>query len=93
LDKNHFLAGDNNPSRGVFVHFDGAVRIYSREQYDRRLETDLKKYGEKAAGYQKVFRVDGSTPLTTWCRLTAKFFQENDLVVEYLDGGSPEDTA
>lgn len=68
-----------------FIHFDGAHRTYSREAYPQRLQADLRKFDGKAARYQKVFRVDAPLNFDDWARLTVKFFEENELVSEYLE--------
>lgn len=57
-----------------FMHIDGAVRAYSKDDYELRKGSDLRRYGGKADGYMKLFRVDGAVQLEEWSGLTSKFF-------------------
>lgn len=75
-----------SPLDRAFIHFDGAVKVYTHDAYQKRLQTDLKKFPGKASSYKKLFRIDSPLGLDIWCRLTAKFFEENELVLEYLGG-------
>jgi hypothetical protein len=83
---NRYIHARWDPLHCSFVHLDGAIRSYTSEQYGDRLRTDIKKYPVKAAAYRKLFRIDGRIPVDAWSRLTAKFFHENELVMEYLGG-------
>jgi hypothetical protein len=84
--RNRYLHARWDPPSGCFIHTDGAIKYYARGKYHERLATDLKKFPGRADLYQKVFRIDGSVSISDWCRLVAKFFEENELMVEYLGG-------
>lgn len=77
-------------SSKAIIHFDGAIRSYSAELFQRRLSIDMKNFNGKASHYKKLFRIDAPISLDTWCKLVAKYFYENELVLEYL-GGAEED--
>lgn len=86
---NRYVHARWDPKSSIFIHLDGAIRGYEFEQYPERLATDLKKYSGRAAQYSKAFRLDGEISLNDWCRLVAKFFQNNELILEYLGGPEP----
>jgi hypothetical protein len=71
---------------GTFTHFDGALRGYNIKTYDGRLATDLKKFSWKPLKYQKMFRIDCKLSIDDWSDLVVRFYQENELALEYLGG-------
>lgn len=68
------------------VHFDGAIRTYSKANYHLRFNTDLKKDKGKADGYVKLFKINASLELRQWCVLATKYYDPNELIVEYFGG-------
>ena len=90
LIRNRYAHAVWDPGEMHFQHFDGALRGYSAKQYQGRLTTDLKKYTQKSDEYQKLFRIDGALRLDEWCDLLTRYYDQNELVLEYL-GGPRED--
>ena len=88
--QNRYVHARWDTDRSTFVHFDGAIRTYSKSRYLSRLSSDLRAYDGKASGYRKLFRVDGSMSLEIWEDLVARYFEQNELVLEYLGGPDPE---
>lgn len=76
-------------SRNAFIHFDGAILSYNTDLYQSRLFADMKNFDAKAH-YKKLFRIDAPINLDIWCKLVTKYFDSNELVLEYL-GGAEED--
>jgi hypothetical protein len=68
-----------------FVHLDGAVRIYSKGSYDRRVATDLPS-SAKSDLYIKLFKLNGKILDSDWAELISHFFRENDDVRQFLGG-------
>lgn len=66
-----------------FSHFDGAVKVYWKDDYQDRLDCDIKLYDGKPS-YKKLYRLDSAFDLATWCEMTAKYFYGNELVGEYF---------
>lgn len=64
-------------------HFDGAIRAYEGEAYLERLEKRIDRAG-KQADYQKLFRLDGLLPVSSWKAVFTDFYRGNLLVPEYL---------
>jgi len=73
-----------------FAHLDGAIRGYASEQNETRHATDIKHAGKSAEVYEKLFRIDAALDPRTWSTLVAKFYEQNELTMEYLGG---EDTS
>jgi hypothetical protein len=69
--------------KGVFRHFDGAVKVYLRDRYADRLGKNLPDRDSHKK--LKVFRIDGEIDADVWVNLTLLFFRGNELVLEYLD--------
>ena len=67
------------------VHFDGAVRAYTKELLLRRINKNITKSGRKS-NYFKLWRLDGEIPVPIWKRLLSDYFRDNFLVGEYLGG-------
>ncbi len=74
----------------AFIHLDGAVKIYHRNQYAQRTNTRM-PHELKAWKKIKVFRVDANAEIgqvisnDEWSRLIGFFYQENTMVAEYLN--------
>jgi hypothetical protein len=78
-----------NTKSSRFIHLDGAVRAWRREDYEARRTSRLPAV-PKTSHYVKTFRVDapedGEIPLEAWMRLLNCYFRDNELVQEYLAG-------
>ncbi|WP_241285467.1 hypothetical protein [Chryseobacterium arthrosphaerae] len=72
---------DNKNSE--FIHFDGAVRLYSEDQIIERWETNINKAG-KNTDYTKLFRIDGKLQLADWKKLCILYYKNNPLLFEYF---------
>ena len=83
--QNAYLHSIWSDRRQAFIHFDAAVKTYSKEKYESRLYADMKGYNGKADSYKKLFRIDAPLDILTWGRLVGLFFQENELVHEYIN--------
>ena len=76
----HSMVDKNNND---ILHLDGAIRGYSDNQMIDRLDIDISKQ-DRSLGYLKLWRIDGSIPLSTWKELICHFYRDNYLVGEYL---------
>lgn len=90
---NRYIHSQWDCNSGVFTHLDGAVRGHAPDQYDVRLATDIKKAGKSARVYEKLFRIDAPLDVKTWSTLVAKFFDNNELAIEYLGGEDARENA
>lgn len=66
-----------------FVHFDGAIRMYSEENILNRWDLDISKAG-KDTEYTKLFRIDGKLELGDWKKLCILYYKGNPLLFEYF---------
>ncbi|WP_456324692.1 hypothetical protein [Desulfonauticus submarinus] len=76
-------------SKGIF-HFDGAVRIYTKEELEDRKGKNINKAG-KHVKYFKLFRIDGELDINEWKTLVCNYFQGNPLPIEYFNGERQKD--
>lgn len=68
----------------AFIHLDGAVKIYRRNEYAERYSTTMPARS-RALEKIKVFRIDGIISDNEWSRLVGLYYQENPMVAEYLN--------
>lgn len=74
----------------AFIHLDGAVKIYRRNQYAQRYAQRMPDR-LKALEKIKLFRIDAdikkgqSINDNEWSRLIGFFFQENSMIAQYLN--------
>ncbi|HIA53555.1 MAG TPA: hypothetical protein EYN91_15930 [Candidatus Melainabacteria bacterium] len=73
-----------NDSENRFIHLDGAVKEYSKQNYEKRYKTQMHRTDFKADSYMKVFRIDASLTVNEWADLVSKYFYHDELIVEYL---------
>ncbi|MBD2720814.1 hypothetical protein [Hymenobacter armeniacus] len=81
-------------NNGNFRHLDGAIHLYTYEEYTERIEADL-RYNAKndwqiKAKPVKLFRIDGVFNLEVWAELISHFFTGDPLIHEYFEGKYPE---
>ena len=86
---NRYIHARWDVNKEKIIHFDGAVRLYDKTNYHRRIEnnSDLKHMNIKAT-YKKLFRIDSEMDLSVWCDLTSRFFYGNELVGEYFESNT-----
>lgn len=80
---NRYIHSERDIQKGVFRHFDGAVKIY-QHNYQQRFETFLPNE-TKSEKYIKLFRIDGNIEINVWLELIAYFFKGNEMILEYFD--------
>jgi hypothetical protein len=85
---NRYVHAEWDPQKNAFRHFDGAVKIYAKEQYMLRRAEGLKRSDSRLPKVPKpkLFRMDGKIRPDDFSLLTASFFKDNELVEEYLGG-------
>lgn len=72
-----------NNNKTEFIHFDGAIRLYSDEQILQRWEVNINKAGKNTT-YTKLFRIDGKLELSDWKKLCILYYKGNPLLFEYF---------
>lgn len=77
-----------------FRHFDGAVHLYTEDEYYRRRDYDF-NYNSKGNGHikaksVKIFKMNGTINVDTWVDDCCHFCSGNPLILEYFDGKYPD---
>jgi hypothetical protein len=80
-----FIHSMVDPSKGLSVHLDGAIRMYDEDLMLQRVDLDLYKFGRRAV-YTKLWRIDGALSVQNWKSLINDYYRDNHLVGEYLGG-------
>lgn len=74
-------------TKGCFTHFYGAIRGYSEGNYPNRVAAnDIRSGNDWSEDYIKLWRIDGEIPFDIWSELFVKFFDQNHLAREYIEG-------
>ncbi len=89
-----YLHAEFDLLRGTFRHFDGAIQLFTEDEYLRRRDADFnfpsKNIEHIKARSRKVFKLNGAIPVKTWVELCCHFFTGNPLTFEYFNGSYPE---
>lgn len=78
-----FIHGIYDIASEKFEHFDGAIHVYSSEEYQIRLTQHLKKHNnnyDKA----KIFLVDSGVTIKQGEKLISAFYRWNTMPIEYF---------
>jgi hypothetical protein len=82
-DGARYLHAVYQPRTRTISHLDGAVRVYTRDELERRHSTHVRQAG-KAGLREKVFRLDAPIPRETLSTIVQAFYVWNQDVVEYF---------
>lgn len=89
-----YLHAEFDLSTGVFRHFDGAIQLFTEEEYFRRRDSDFnmtfKNHEHIKARSTKVFKLNGTLTVDSWVEFCCHFFTTNPLTFEYFTGTYPE---
>jgi|SRR5262245_9670335 len=81
---NRYLHAERDTGRGVLRHFDGAIKVYRKEDYAERVSTHLPAPA-RAFLKPKLFRIDGDIEVQKWIDLASLFMKGNEMVIEYFN--------
>ncbi len=89
-----YLHAEFDLTSGVFSHFDGAIQLFTEEEYLRRRDSDFnmtfKNHDHIKARSKKVFKLNGSLPVDLWVEFCCHFLTGNPLTFEYFTGAYPK---
>jgi hypothetical protein len=74
---NRYVHAERDIARGVLRHFDGAVKVYRKEDYAARVSTHLPEVPRSFAK-PKLFRIDGNVAVDGWIDLVSLFEGQRD---------------
>lgn len=80
--------------KNTFRHFDGAVHLYTADEYYGRRESDF-NYNSKndfkiKTASEKLFKMNGNISVETWVKFSSHFLTGNPLIIEYFEGKYPD---
>lgn len=78
--------GIYKPHRHTFIHCDGAMRIFSREELLARHQSHVRQIG-KIGKRIKTFMVEGEISADEWTTLTCSYFVWNNDIENYFGTG------
>jgi hypothetical protein len=81
---NRYVHSERDVNLRVLRHFDGAVKVYLKDDYTRRMETQLPQE-LKSHRKIKLFRIDGDVDIDEWIELSCLFFKFNEMLIEYFN--------
>lgn len=88
-----YIHAEFDIKNGYFRHFDGAVQLYTKEEYEIRKD---KNFNYKIKGKEqikpnsiKLFKMNGEVSIEMWIEFISHFFSGNPLVMEYFSGEYP----
>ncbi len=89
-----YIHAEYDCEKMCFRHFDGAIQLYTVEEYIDRAGSDF-NYNKKndnqiKAMSMKLFKLNGSISVDIWVEYCCHFFSGNPLVYEYYSGEYPE---
>ncbi|MBX0290095.1 hypothetical protein K3G63_06575 [Hymenobacter sp. HSC-4F20] len=89
-----YVHSEFNVDMNCFTHFDGAMHLYTFDEYCKRIDSDI-NYNKKnsfkiKSNSIKLFRIDGKIKIETWIDLVSHFFTGNPLAYEYFEGRYPD---
>lgn len=89
-----YVHAEFDTKEGTFRHFDGAIHLYTENEYQQRKDTDF-NHDEKSDSQiktksKKLFKLNGKIEIKDWVELTSHFVTGNPLVFEYFEGKLPD---
>lgn len=81
---NRYTHSERDVEKKLLRHFDGAVKVYLKDNYMKRFETSMPKE-PKCYKKIKLFRIDGDIDIDGWIELTSFFYKSNEMIIEYFN--------
>jgi len=89
-----YLHAEFDIENNFFRHFDGAVHLYTENEYFQRRNSDF-NYNAKnnfkiKSISEKLFKFNGNFPVESWIEFSSQFMTGNPLIIEYFEGKLPK---
>lgn len=92
-----YLHAEFDLAANCFRHFDGAIQLFTEEEYFQRRDSDfnmtMKNRAHIKARSSKVFKINGPLKTKDWVEFCCHFFAANPLTFEYFSGKYPKHVA
>jgi hypothetical protein len=89
-----YLHAEFDLTANCFGHFDGAIQLFTEEEYFQRRDSDFnmttKNPAHIKAGSRKVFKINGPLRTEDWVEFCCHFYTANPLTFEYFSGEYPK---
>jgi hypothetical protein len=89
-----YLHAEFDLAANRFRHFDGAIQLFTEDEYFQRRDADfnmsLKNPAHVKARSKKVFKINGHLKTADWVKFCCHFFTANPLTFEYFNGEYPK---
>lgn len=89
-----YLHAEFDLETNCFRHFDGAIQLFTEEEYFQRRDSDfnmtIKSPAHIKARSKKVFKINGPLKTAYWVEFCCHFFAANPLTFEYFSGEYPK---
>lgn len=91
-----YLHAEFDLTANCFRHFDGAIQLFTEEEYFQRRDSDfnmtMKNPAHIKARSSKVFKINGPLKTESWVEFCCHFYTANPLTFEYFSGAYPTHT-
>ncbi len=89
-----YVHSEFDKETGASRHFDGAIHLYTEEEYYQRRDSDF-NHDQKGESHiktksRKLFKLNGKIEIKDWVNLTSHFMTGNPLIFEYFEGKLPD---
>lgn len=89
-----YLHAEFDVAANCFRHFDGAIQLFTEEEYFHRRDSDfnmtMKNPAHIKARSKKVFKINGPLKPASWVEFCSHFYTANPLAFEYFSGEYPK---
>ncbi|WP_460099331.1 hypothetical protein [Pseudomonas sp. H3_C08] len=89
-----YLHAEFDLAANCFRHFDGAIQLFTEEEYFQRRDSDfnmtMKNSAHIKARSSKLFKINGSLKTEDWVNFCCQFYTANPLTFEYFNGEYPK---
>lgn len=89
-----YLHAEFDLAANCFRHFDGAIQLFTEEEYFQRRDSDfnmtMKNPAHIKARSSKIFKINGPLKTEDWVEFCCHFYTANPLIFEYFSGQYPE---
>ena len=94
LFPSRYLHAEFDLAANCFRHFDGAIQLFTEEEYFERRDSDfnmtMKNSAHIKARSSKVFKINGPLGTKDWVEFCCHFYTANPLTFEYFSGAYPK---
>ncbi|MCW3111462.1 MAG: hypothetical protein JWQ09_5968 [Segetibacter sp.] len=92
-----YIHAEFDISKNIFRHFDGAIHLYTQEEYYDRRDSDFNYNAKNSfkikSASEKLFKMNGNVSVEDWIKFSSHFLTKNPLLIEYFEGKYPDEVS